>query len=214
MPSDLRREVDHQRKERTKRSLLEAAIIAFAKRGYHHTLISDIVAEAGVGQGTFYRYFGSKREVIEVIFEDFVADALRQFSDMSEHLPQNLEEYRAASLQAVRSLIAILESRRAVIGIILREAYAVDSEFEAKLDEMTNQLADLARFYLEHAIAHGFARPCQTELVAQCIVGQAQRVISLWWKNALPLRDAEALSVEIIDFVFCGLAPQGCVGPR
>jgi len=59
-----RQEVDQARKDRTRAQLLEAAEQIFVRQGYHSTLVSDIVQQAGVGQGTFYRHFKSKRAVL------------------------------------------------------------------------------------------------------------------------------------------------------
>ena len=48
------------RGERTRRKLLEAAERIFAELGYHDASIVKITEAAGVGQGTFYLYFGAR----------------------------------------------------------------------------------------------------------------------------------------------------------
>jgi AcrR family transcriptional regulator len=58
------------RGERTRRKLLEAAERIFAELGYHDASIVKITEAAGVGQGTFYLYFASKKE----IFDELVLD--------------------------------------------------------------------------------------------------------------------------------------------
>jgi AcrR family transcriptional regulator len=58
------------RGERTRRKLLEAAERIFAEVGYHEASIVKITEAAGVGQGTFYLYFASKKE----IFDELVLD--------------------------------------------------------------------------------------------------------------------------------------------
>ncbi len=58
------------RGERTRRKLLEAAERVFAELGYHEASIVKITEAAGVGQGTFYLYFTSKK----VIFDEVVLD--------------------------------------------------------------------------------------------------------------------------------------------
>jgi AcrR family transcriptional regulator len=58
------------RGERTRRKLLEAAETVFAELGYHDASIVKITEAAGVGQGTFYLYFASKKE----IFDELVLD--------------------------------------------------------------------------------------------------------------------------------------------
>ena len=44
--------------------ILGAAMICFAKRGFHQTSMHDISAEAGISVGLIYRYFESKDAVI------------------------------------------------------------------------------------------------------------------------------------------------------
>jgi TetR/AcrR family transcriptional repressor of uid operon len=44
--------------------ILEAAMICFAKRGFHQASMHDISAEAGISVGLIYRYFENKEAVI------------------------------------------------------------------------------------------------------------------------------------------------------
>jgi AcrR family transcriptional regulator len=59
-----------KRGERTRRKLLEAAEAVFAELGYHDASIVKLTEAAGVGQGTFYLYFASKKDV----FDELVVD--------------------------------------------------------------------------------------------------------------------------------------------
>ncbi|MEB5837508.1 TetR/AcrR family transcriptional regulator [Pantoea dispersa] len=59
-----------ERAAHTQAKLREAAISVFARKGFHETKISDIVAEAGVSQPAFYLYHDSK----EVLFETLVSE--------------------------------------------------------------------------------------------------------------------------------------------
>src|ERR1700736_902170 len=44
--------------------ILEAAMVCFAKRGFHQASMHDISAEAGISVGLIYRYFHNKEAVI------------------------------------------------------------------------------------------------------------------------------------------------------
>jgi TetR/AcrR family transcriptional regulator, repressor for uid operon len=44
--------------------ILRAAMVCFAKRGFHQTSMHDISAEAGISVGLIYRYFENKEAVI------------------------------------------------------------------------------------------------------------------------------------------------------
>jgi len=202
--SELRRERDRERKSRTQNMLIDAAVRVFVNKGYHNTLISDVVTEAGVGQGTFYRYFVGKREVFEAIFDRFAVELLGQFSEMSAELPADLNQYRDASLNAVKRLARLLEENKEMTVLFLREANAVDGEFRDKLAGFYTSFAQLAQFFLEHAIANGFARPCRADVVAQSLVGIALQMITAWWHGSFADLTPEELGEEIVNFAFYG----------
>ena len=52
------------RGDATRQTILEAALSLFSTKGYHETTVPDIVKAAGVGHGTFYEYFSSRRDVL------------------------------------------------------------------------------------------------------------------------------------------------------
>src|SRR5438876_4949213 len=47
--------------------ILDAALICFAKRGFHQASMHDISAEAGISVGLIYRYFENKDAVISAM---------------------------------------------------------------------------------------------------------------------------------------------------
>jgi AcrR family transcriptional regulator len=58
------------RRELTRRALVDAAIKRFTASGVAGTTVADITADAGVTERTFYRYFASKEEVLFAEYED------------------------------------------------------------------------------------------------------------------------------------------------
>jgi AcrR family transcriptional regulator len=201
----MRKARDEARRERTRKGLMEAGNNVMAHKGYHRTLISDIVEEAGVGQGTFYRHFNSKRELFQEMFEAFVGDLIGEFDGFSANLPTNEKEYRVASQVAVTEVGRRLHRRRDLARMFLREGPSIDQLFEQTLDEVYDQFAALASAYLEHAIEAGFARPCNANVVAQCLVGMAQRHLLRSLAESLAELDVDAIAQEAITFAFEGI---------
>jgi len=91
----------------TRKKILEAAKIEFAKKGFHGTLVSDIADRAGVGKGTIYRYFPSKED----LFGSIINSQLKSFEnriklaidtgndevDILKHIARiHFKEYRAS----------------------------------------------------------------------------------------------------------------------
>jgi len=62
-PSPGRRE---RHKADTRRALADAALRRFAVEGYDATSVDAIAADAGVSARTFFRYFASKDEVLDM----------------------------------------------------------------------------------------------------------------------------------------------------
>ncbi|MDP8255785.1 MAG: TetR/AcrR family transcriptional regulator [Candidatus Alcyoniella australis] len=203
MVSPLRQQRDYDRKENTRQDLLNAAIDVFYDKGYHRSLISDIVARAGVGQGTFYRHFKSKRDLIDAIMDRFGQMLLSQFEFMTVNLPSNADEYRDASMNAVMAMAVLAEKNRK-LALLLREAPTVDREFEQRTNDLYDQLAGLAAFYLDHAVSQGFARPCNTAIVSQAIVGMGLRHMTMWLNDEHNAVDIHKLITELVDFAFLG----------
>ena len=71
----------------TRNRLLEAAENVFAELGYHDASIVKITEAAGVGQGTFYLYFASKKDVFDELVRDLnrrVRHAMKDASSRGE----------------------------------------------------------------------------------------------------------------------------------
>lgn len=78
-----RRQVNRLPRERRVAEILEAARAVFTQSGYENALISDIAERAGVVEGSIYRYFENKRDLLTKVIEHwyggFLADDESQF---------------------------------------------------------------------------------------------------------------------------------------
>lgn len=212
MVTALRMQRDAARRERTRAALLDAARVVMARQGYHQTLVSDIARQAGTGQGTFYRSFRNKRQLLEVLFDEFVRSLLAEFSDMTRHMPMDLGEYVASSRAAVSRGAAIVQANRDLVLLFLRAGPSIDREFEERLRQMADLFAALARSYLDHAISRGFARPCDSDLVSQAIVGLGIWHIDRFLSGRGRQARLEDVIEELVDFAFWGFVPRDAGG--
>lgn len=55
-----------------RKELMNIAEQLFLEKGYEHTMVSDIVKQAGVAQGTFYYYFDSKEAILDEITDKYI----------------------------------------------------------------------------------------------------------------------------------------------
>ena len=72
--------------------ILDAALVCFAKRGFHQASMHDISAEAGISVGLIYRYFQNKEAVISAMADRHkreiqgILERARQASGLLESL--------------------------------------------------------------------------------------------------------------------------------
>ena len=70
--------------------ILEAALVCFAKRGFHQTSMHDISGEAGISVGLIYRYFENKEAVISAM-ADRHKEEIQQMLERARQAPSLLE---------------------------------------------------------------------------------------------------------------------------
>jgi len=70
--------------------ILDAAVVCFAKRGFHQASMHDISAEAGISVGLIYRYFENKDAVISAM-ADRHKQEIHEVLERAQQAPTLLE---------------------------------------------------------------------------------------------------------------------------
>lgn len=82
-----RRQVFRLPRERRVSDLMAAARTVFSEKGYQDTSTAEIAERAGVVEGTIYRYFSNKRDllikVVEAWYDEMISDYDEQLSHIS-----------------------------------------------------------------------------------------------------------------------------------
>jgi TetR/AcrR family transcriptional regulator, repressor for uid operon len=117
--------------------ILDAALVCFAKRGFHQTSMHDISSEAGISVGLIYRYFENKEAVISAMADRHK----KEISEMVERARQ------APSL--LESLEILFTAHCCEDAPQLVSAFVVDLYAEASRNP---HVADLVRDVLETAM--------------------------------------------------------------
>jgi TetR/AcrR family transcriptional regulator, repressor for uid operon len=76
-----------------KTQILEAAVLCFARKGFHLTSMHDISAEAGISVGLIYRYFQNKEAVIGAMADRYQKEigGLLERASLAPTLLESLE---------------------------------------------------------------------------------------------------------------------------
>src|SRR3954462_1032265 len=150
-----------------KSQILDAAVLCFAKKGFHLTSMHDISAEAGISVGLIYRYFQNKEAVIAAM------------ADQHKKEIQELLERAAQAPTLLESMEILFTAHCCENSPKVQSAFVVDLYAEASRNP---PVADMVRDVLQAAMdgvtdliarspeagraaAHGLTPPELSELI-------------------------------------------------
>lgn len=107
-------------------ALLEAGRQVLAEKGLEAAKVSDIVARAGVAQGTFYLYFPSKLSLVVALVQAMNTDTMAEVTEAVASAPS----LGAAIDAAVAASFTAMERFRDVLGIVLSTSTLVEIRAE------------------------------------------------------------------------------------
>ncbi len=181
-----------ERKEETKRRILEAAVAVFSERGYHRTTVDDIAQASGTSKGTFYFYFPSK----EAVFLELAADLVHKLwqavraAEAATEDPDPLHRLRAV-------LGAVLETfgrHKSLAKILLVEAVGANPQVERVRRDVHAAFAEYLKAHLDAAVIRGrVPAAVNTETAAYAWLGAVNEVVVNWLYTGQPRRLADAM---------------------
>ncbi len=74
--------------------ILQAALNVFSSKGFDNSKMADIARQAGIGKGTIYEYFKSKKEVFSELFLFLFRDFDREFERRLTGVSDPVEKLR------------------------------------------------------------------------------------------------------------------------
>jgi AcrR family transcriptional regulator len=201
-----------ERQERTKKQLVSAAIDLFDDVGFQKTRISDIVAKAGVAQGTFYLYYKSKEEIFLDICTEFITLFSTFLEDASDLFAGGSHaEVRQNVLNFNRELIALYAANGKMARILFREGSGQSGGFKPVFDRIYTQFIDIVRNRLEQNRATGYVSFEDAETEAAFLIGLFDRSL-FYFMDVKKSIDIEALSRRMTDFIMGGLSKHPAAG--
>ena len=183
-----------KRKDAKKQLLLDTAAKVFSGKGYHNTTVKDIVEQAGASVGTFYFYFRSKED----LFRELYASIAGEFRDITasvidvEHFSM-LKNYT----RVMTATLWMYEQKREIAGIMLREAAATNSGFQALEAARMQAFSETMAAWFTRFRQHDGVNIPDPQVAARIYAGSYNCLVSAWLSSdtAVPLTD--------YGFAFC-----------
>ncbi|TDZ79366.1 Fatty acid metabolism regulator protein [Mycobacteroides salmoniphilum] len=202
-PSTLSRA--ERKKLEMRQEILDAAFACFAEHGYHATGVADIAGRIGIGHGTFYRYFKSKRDIIEHVIDDVTGQIFHAISaENAAGLADDIDQYRQQSVR-IGAALADLFRDNPQLPLLLLEAGSVDNELRERVFGMLATSDQLTEAYLRHGVERGYLRAdLDTEYTARAVTGMILAT-GLHASRGGEVQDSERFSAAVIALMYGGI---------
>ncbi|MGV0689924.1 TetR/AcrR family transcriptional regulator [Mycolicibacillus trivialis] len=152
--------VENLREDR-RAQIIASALAVFAEKGYEATTVSDIARHAGIGQGTIYRYIGSKRELLDLVFDHSVEELMgaAQPELLTVAQPTGPQEFLDRAEAVLTAVDAALDRQPQLLSLVLVEASAIDEELKLRILGLEATVARIAAGLFDQAQEAGLLRP-------------------------------------------------------
>ncbi|HMA67536.1 MAG TPA: TetR/AcrR family transcriptional regulator [Desulfosalsimonadaceae bacterium] len=191
----------------TRAALIAAAIAIFRQKGFQSARVSDIVAAAGVAQGTFYNYFRSKEAIFREICNDFIGQVRMIFAERTDLMfsGETAEEIRGNVHRVIRDVFSVYQQNLDAAELLLREGIGHGGLFKEIYEDILNQVLDLIRGQVNRGIARGVVHVSEPEMVSVFIFGLFERTL-FYFLLVRKNMDLQRLEEALADFILRGLS--------
>jgi len=186
-----------------RQQILAAATQIFAHKGFHQAKIADIAAVAGVGKGTVYEYFPSKKDLFQQLLLHIFTTYLAYLEKLSR------EELKLESFlqRLLRESLGYFWEHREIARIILSDLPPVDAGTQALFFKVKGDILQCLSSFLDAAVERGEMRPLPPRLVATMFTGLAAAINHQLVVETQQV-DLDATVSEAMEFIMHGIAAR------
>ncbi|HWG74560.1 MAG TPA: helix-turn-helix domain-containing protein [Acidimicrobiales bacterium] len=196
----------------TGRRVVDAAMVAFAHRGYEATSLDALAVELGVRKQTILYHFSSKDALLDAVIDEAGRSLVNTLEDALASPGPGLARVDSV----VRSVFRLAARRPELLGL-LREVSRLGPPPATRLRRRLEPFIDRATAFLEVEMASGSVRRQDARLLIlaaySTVIGVATEVEVL---RALGLEPTARSLVqrrrELLEFLHSALASEGVAG--
>jgi AcrR family transcriptional regulator len=189
----------------TRQKLLDAAEKVFGDLGYHDASIVKITEAAGVGQGTFYLYFASKKEV----FDELVLDLNRRIRHAMTEATAGAKNRLEAELLGFGGYFAFTKEHPGLYKIIRQAAFTSPELFRLHYDRVSAPYVSALR----EAVERGEVGEIDPEVTAWALMAIGE-MVGMRWIVADDGDVPERVERELARIIRAVLEPPAGAPPR
>lgn len=199
--------------EKEKR-ILQSAIGVFSEKGYSASTTSEIAKNAGVAEGTIFRYYKTKKDIlrsiliqlINLVSSKVVFTGIEKIFDTSEG-----KDFRSILKELIYDRMKLAESFTPMFRIIITEALYHEEVRDALYENIVKKAIEVSGAFFSKMAERGLIRSDVTQLaVLRSALGSIAVLIAqkMLFGSKLAITDLESEMDMAIDILLYGLIPR------
>ena len=178
-------------KDATRQRLLDAAEQVFAEKGYHGTVVDDIIRVSDSSKGGFYFHFPNKQAIFLALVDKLVPRLAAAIDRAIAGETDPVAQLDAA----LRTVLETFGRHRQLSKILLIEAVGLGHGFDEKLMRTRSRFAGMIQDHLDRAVAAGAIAPQDTVLISWAWFGAINEIVVRWLAMGQPERLEDTLPI-------------------
>ena len=191
-----------QRREHRVSAILESAIAAFRKQGYHGTSMEQIADQLLMTKGSLYYYFRDKEEILYAAHDQALDGILRELARVRRKEGCPCSRLTDLLVAHIRIMVEGFSGTALALEFGALAPRRLD-KVVAKRDRFEKGLRDL----IDKGTREGCFRPVDPKMTGMALLG-AINWIARWHRPDGPA-GAEEVAHKFVDLFMGGLLPKG-----
>ncbi|AET66333.1 transcriptional regulator [Desulfosporosinus orientis DSM 765] len=175
----MRKSVEDRRQD-----ILEAALTVFAQKGFNGSTTAEIARAAGVAEGTIFRHFATKKELLIAVLKPKVLEGII-YLDKEQREASPLEFFRSF----LKNRLELLKENDSLFRFMFAEAQYHEEVREALYKGILEQGICIVKPWFDKGVEQGIFKPLPFIFMVRSFMGMA-------------------LFYGIFNHVFPGLSPE------
>ncbi len=194
------------------RKILDAAIAVIAEKGFSAASTSEIARQAGVAEGTIFRYFKTKKDILRGILirlGNVIAEPLVVYGLKKILYQDGREDLRAGIKMVLKDRMAIIDAVFPMLRIVITEAMYHEDIRQILYDKIISRAVEVFAEYHREMVDKGLMKGEIDAVVAGRSI-LANLVLFFVYRNLfgpmIELDDYDRELDQVIDAIMYGIA--------
>lgn len=186
--------------EERRQDILEAALNIFTNKGYNGSTTAEIARAAGVAEGTIFRHFATKKELLIAVLKPKIIDGIVSLD--KEH-KDPVEFFRCF----IKNRLELVKENDGLIRFMFAEAQYHDEVREALAKGILEQGISIVQPWFEKGVEQGVFKPVPFLSVMRSFMGTVifYGIFNHVFPGLSPEKTIEEAADQILELFLHGL---------